>query len=619
MELSEALRYLQVALGIGLVIFVHEAGHFIAARVCKVRVETFSLGFGPRLIGWKRGATLYQIAMVPLGGYVKMRGEEVGDRAPLSEDDLRSKSVGQRFFIYSGGVLMNVVFGLVVFPIVLAAGVPFSEPVIGEVLPGGPAWVAGLEPGSRVLSVENEPSYSFDSILSEVALRSEDEVRLRIIPPPPSAGAPREVLVRPKYNERLGLRMIDVAPALDPENRLHVKKDSPAAFAGIVDGERLVGVEGAIPGVDLPHAMLELMERGTPVVLEIEGAGGPGGPPGERRKVELRPERVEVQKSSGLGISPAAQRVRAVRNLPLPGNASIQAQDRLVAVEDATIVSQADLRRELLERAEAAVTLHVVREGRDLELHLPPLGRDGALQLASDVALEADMSSTVVCVQPECPAFLAGLRDGDRITRIADTPVSIWTEVQEATKRYAKHGETLAVQVQRRGASGALEYFDLIAHPSPLTQPEYGLELRTATYVYQASGPAEAIRIGFESAWKFLRDGWNTLKSIVLGHVSGENLGGIITIGKISYDWAEVGLSKLFFFLCMLSINLAFLNVLPIPVLDGGHLFFLLVEKLKGSPVSDRVLGYSQMVGLVLILSLMIYVTFNDIRRIWLP
>ena len=90
----------------------------------------------------------------------------------------------------------------------------------------------------------------------------------------------------------------------------------------------------------------------------------------------------------------------------------------------------------------------------------------------------------------------------------------------------------------------------------------------------------------------------------MLGQVSGRNIGGIITIGVVSHSWASVGLSKLFFFLCMLSMNLAFLNVLPIPVFDGGHLLFLLIEKVKGSPVSERVLSYSQMVGIVLIVSL---------------
>ena len=133
--------------------------------------------------------------------------------------------------------------------------------------------------------------------------------------------------------------------------------------------------------------------------------------------------------------------------------------------------------------------------------------------------------------------------------------------------------------------------------------------------MYRATSVGEAVRVGFQSSWKFIVDAWTTIKRILLGQVSGENLGGIITIGAVSYSWASVGMAKLLFFLCMLSMNLAFLNVLPIPVLDGGHLLFLLIEKIKGSPVSERVLGYSQLVGIVLILSLMIYVTYNDLVR----
>ena len=106
-----------------------------------------------------------------------------------------------------------------------------------------------------------------------------------------------------------------------------------------------------------------------------------------------------------------------------------------------------------------------------------------------------------------------------------------------------------------------------------------------------------------------------TVKRMLLGQVSGKNVGGIISIGVVSYSWASLGITKLLFFLCMLSLNLAFLNVLPIPILDGGHLMFLIIEKIKGSPVSERVFGYSQMVGIVLIVSLMIYVTYNDLVR----
>ena len=115
-----------------------------------------------------------------------------------------------------------------------------------------------------------------------------------------------------------------------------------------------------------------------------------------------------------------------------------------------------------------------------------------------------------------------------------------------------------------------------------------------------------------------MTDAWLTLKKMLTAEVSTENLGGIITISSVSYSFAADGWAKLFFFLCMLSINLAFINVLPIPVLDGGHLFFCLVEAIKGSPVSERTLGYSQVVGLVLILTLMVYVTYQDVMRILL-
>ena len=175
-------------------------------------------------------------------------------------------------------------------------------------------------------------------------------------------------------------------------------------------------------------------------------------------------------------------------------------------------------------------------------------------------------------------------------------------------------GSPLALTIER-GSGDGRETFSAQVAPMPLPQPEYGLDFREATYIYKASSPLDAVKVGMASSWKLVQESWLTLKRIMLGSVSGSNIGGIITIGVVSHSWAADGLAKLLFFLCMLSVNLAFLNVLPIPVLDGGHLFVLLVEKIKGSPVSERVLGYSQLVGVVLIVSLMVYVTFNDVMR----
>jgi regulator of sigma E protease len=103
--LSNVGNIVLVVLGIGGVIFVHECGHFFMARWCGVRVDVFSLGFGPRLLGFRRGATSYQLALLPIGGFVKMAGEEGTEGRGPAPDELPAKSVGQRFLIYSGGVM----------------------------------------------------------------------------------------------------------------------------------------------------------------------------------------------------------------------------------------------------------------------------------------------------------------------------------------------------------------------------------------------------------------------------------------------------------------------------------------------------------------------------------
>src|SRR5262245_52400127 len=175
----ELARALQVVFGVGLVIFVHELGHYLAARFCRVRVETFSLGFGPRLLARRIGPTTYQIALVPLGGFCRMAGEERRlDGLPPQPDELPAKSVGARFFIYSGGVLMNMLFGLIVFPILFQVGVPFTRPIIGQTVPGGAAWRARLPEGHEVVSVNGHQVLEFEHLLTEIALGDPGHTRL---------------------------------------------------------------------------------------------------------------------------------------------------------------------------------------------------------------------------------------------------------------------------------------------------------------------------------------------------------------------------------------------------------------------------------------------------------
>jgi regulator of sigma E protease len=144
---------------LGVLIFVHELGHFLVAKKSKVGVLTFSLGFGPKLFGKKIGETQYQVSLVPLGGFVKMVGEEPGEKIPpeLLAKSFSAQPVGKRLGIVFAGPFFNFLFAIVAFAAVFMAGMPTLLPEVGEVTPGYPADQAGLAKGDRILEADGTP------------------------------------------------------------------------------------------------------------------------------------------------------------------------------------------------------------------------------------------------------------------------------------------------------------------------------------------------------------------------------------------------------------------------------------------------------------------------------
>jgi membrane-associated protease RseP (regulator of RpoE activity) len=168
----------KVAIGLGAVIFIHELGHFLVAKWCDVHVQTFSIGFGPALPGciYKWGETTYKIALFPLGGYVKMVGEGgENDEEDTDPRSYKNKSVGQRMAIISAGVVMNILFGLVVFIIAFNIGVHQTAPVVGVIETGGPAWQEGVRPGDRFLEVNGVKHPYFEDLKVAVMLSDAGE------------------------------------------------------------------------------------------------------------------------------------------------------------------------------------------------------------------------------------------------------------------------------------------------------------------------------------------------------------------------------------------------------------------------------------------------------------
>jgi regulator of sigma E protease len=608
MSFPDIFRILQVAFGIGMVIFVHEGGHFLAARWCGVRVEVFSLGFGPKLVGWRRGHTLYQIAAVPFGGYVRMAGEipDGTGRAPRA-DELGSKSVAQRFFIYSGGVLMNVVFALVFFPIVLMAGVPSISPMVDEPVKGTPAWHARVPASSRVVSINGKSVFDFSHIVTEVAIGGSDPVVLEILPP--GARDSQLVELQPEKDENVGFYRVGLAADYDSHLALSVQPGSATAEAGVLDGDRLRGVPGALAALPPERQLAAAVRAGGPVTMLLERVDEHGG--STQLELTVTP-RLEQRAPSArvFGILTRDTLVADLRRGPEVRALGIEPLDVVVRVGARPIVRASDFLALVLE-CDDVLQLEVQRGAERVVLESSALSDAQAVALESDLAFAPELDGTVLHVQEGCGAWEAGMRSGDRVVAIDGEPVSTWAEIKSAAGAAAAGDDELAYTVER---DGALLVFRARAATDHL--PVYGLGLRNASYIYRTHGLGESVAAGALASWRFLTDAWLTLKKMLKAEVSPKHLGGIITISKVSYDVSGMGWQKLLFFLCMLSVNLALLNVLPIPVLDGGHLFFLLVEAVKGSPVSERTLGYSQIVGLVLILSLMVYVTYNDILRL---
>lgn len=602
MDFIEIWRIAQVLLGIGLIIFVHEAGHFLAARWCDVRVDVFSLGFGPPIFSRKRGDTVYQVAIVPLGGYVKMAGEEPGEEdAGPSPGDLRSKTVGQRFLIFSGGVIMNVIFGLVVFPILFWIGVPFTQPLIGSPTPGGPAWSAGLEEGTRVLEVNGQRVITFPEILNEVALGDPDSCELLV--QRPGSESTELVQLVPRRSPSRGLFELGFPPAMDPEGKVFVEEGSPAALAGISSGDRWISVEGARAGSSPAEAFIEASEEGQTVTATFESAET-----GEQYTVSITPAESPAEGTPLVGVITVSDQIVAIRG-DAWASLGVQIDDRITAIDGGPVHSMRDLEEGLSTGADS-VQLTVDRQGQIFTRAVTA----GSGLRASDVALKSSPRERRVRIVPRSAAAAAGLQDGDEILMVGDISVDGQETLLKALKGKTEQGVPAALTITRM-VNGEAQAVVVEVESAPLSPLVYGIGIQRAEYIYSEKNPVDAIVVGCGACLKFLKDSWLTLKGIATDRVPGNNVGGPIAIGVIAHSFASVSMTKFFFFLCVLSMNLAFLNVLPIPLLDGGHLFFLLIEKVKGSPVSDKVMGYSQLAGLMLIGFIFVYIIYNDVAR----
>ncbi|MGB7158983.1 MAG: site-2 protease family protein [Tepidisphaeraceae bacterium] len=665
--------------GFGFVIFFHELGHFLAAKYVGIRVEQFAVGFGQALVSWRKGMgwvfgssgakyeelqsagqaanigeTEYRLNWIPLGGYVKMLGQD--DLRPnAQQDDPRAynkKSIGARMLVVSAGVIMNIILAAIGFMVLFLMGFRAPPAVVGAVVPNSPAAQtvrvvngktvsAPLNVGDRILYYDDKFQHDFTKITLNAALSEEnvptplyvqrvDGTREHLSILPQREGGDAHGFLMLGIGKPYELRGVDAKNAISPEaaspellppETLAIK---PQDVVTHVNGEPVIagGKEDEFWKFD--KAVQE--SGGKPVVLTVKGEAG------DTRTVSVPPifqDPFGIESLDFAGMVPRTaiyllQQESPARGKLMPGDVITQIS---FPNGDADANPTAP---KLIERLTAAgnakqgMSFVVERDGQEVKVGpIVPTINLGKGKKGLGIQLRTDGTRAVISdVRDNTPAKAAGIPANSAITAVNGAPVKSWFDVK-AQIAQAPASEpvklTLATEGGTKDVELKLDERDIqriagLSYTTALTTPPVPVfhdrvEPRKTSNAFTAAG------WGVTETRDFVLQFYLTLQRMFQGSVSYKNMMGPVGIFDAGRKFAYQGNDWLIWFLAMISANLAVVNFLPIPIVDGGLFTFLIIEKIQGRPLSAKTQSIAQVVGLAVLLSVFLLVTYQDIAR----
>ena len=503
---------------LGPLVFFHELGHFLFARLFGVRVEVFSIGFGPKIFKHKRNFTEYAISVIPLGGYVKMFGDDPFKKDEIAPEDreisFNHKGKWARFWIVMGGPLANFIFAYVIFFFLLVGGEKVPEIKIGAVEETSILFQKGVRPGDIITVVNKKPILG----PSDMALEAGGDIT--------------EIGVN-RYGSHLSFSL-----SMKGEDFFKELSKYPPALRRPILSDRqgklywITTSEKNIEEHSLESLIYESVGK-TIFLKEIKGT-------------DLEIEKFEFinVKRIDLGHKNAESFWRKLREKGLYGH------DLLIK--------------------------------------------------------SVNMNSA---------ADLSGLLAGDLIVSISGNSVYSFNGIRSALQKIQE--KTIALKFYRKGN---LQTVNITPEVKQIEGQELKLIGVYTKGVFQKLKLVKSRSLGFfGSLWGSIGRTWQTMvrtvegfKKLITGQVSVRTIGGPLTIGKVATDSFNTSLSYFFQLMALISVNLGVINLFPIPVLDGGHIMFIMLEVLNRGPVSRRKMEIAQQVGLSLLLMLMIGALFND-------
>ena len=603
--------------------------------------------------------TEYQIGLVPLGGFVKMLGQS--DSGPAEQtDDPRSfnnRPIWIRIAVVAAGVIFNAVGAMLMFMALFLHGIDLKPAVVGDVAPNSPAYEAGLRPGDKIIEINGERFVDFEAVVLAPALSGKGEPIWMTVQRPDGQQQIKVVAER-AAGDTTGLRSIGVSEAHTLTVEPQIAQDAEWVKTifeqtGLRPGDEVKAVNGQpvstpwdltqkIRQTLLPQAVLTVSRswpEGSPKTQENLTFAMRVGPTVSNFRQEndlahifglvpcLKVSAV-LERPQAMGLmTRITTRVKTLLGKEVAAEAeydkpALNVGDLIVRIGQTPFPTFKQLREITTEHKNKPLEITVLRtqpdgQRQETPVTVVPYEVPGSSRVTIGIAAELAMDVPIVAqtLDGGMPEMGLEMPAGARITAVDGQPVGDFYQIAQ-------------ILTANRGQRVSIDYLaDGVAGGTGLVVPQRGgvyaessltisIPFQSMMLPFKAEKPLEAIGMGLKKARQFVVRTVITLYRLLRKEVPSSSLVGPVGIIKVSYTIADSSLIHYLYFLGLIGSCLAVMNLLPLPVLDGGVIVMLLIEKISGKPIPEKVQGAISYAGLALLLSLMLWVTYNDIIRI---